>query len=221
MCAVSSLVNRKSHCWRLDHLTGCIWNLLAHILLPLATGALWVSWLKRWLLFVAQAGKMTIFVTGLALTLPGRTLETFYIHGITTFWTSISSFVYLAWIRFLKGWSLILLFIGVPLLMLLSLLVGMLFQFGLAQWEVRFLMPHEINLSCLGVTCNYFDMSSSWLWRLHFLGMLPHLTCRKLLKINIRISEGLGDKLLIFQKKNRIYLCARYLQFLVGTWQEF
>ena len=53
----------------------------------------------------------------------------------------------------------------------------------------------------------------------HFLGKLPHLTCRKLLKINIGFIYGFEDKLLIF-RKSRIYFCARYLQFLVGTWQE-
>ena len=34
------LVNRKIHCWRSDHLTGHILNLLAHTLLPLATDVL-------------------------------------------------------------------------------------------------------------------------------------------------------------------------------------
>ena len=58
---------------------------------------------KGWLLFVAQAGKMTIFITGLGLELPGRTLETFYMFGITTHWTSISSYMCFAWIKLLKG----------------------------------------------------------------------------------------------------------------------
>ena len=62
-----------------------------------------VSSPKRLLLFVAQAAKMTIFVLSLALELPGRTLETFYQFGVTTLWTSICSFVCLAWIKFLKG----------------------------------------------------------------------------------------------------------------------
>ena len=55
---------------------------------------------------------------------------------------------------------------------------------------------------------------------IHFLAKLPHLACWKLLQINIRINYGFGDKLLILRRKTRIYLYARYLQFLVGTWQE-
>ena len=47
-----NLVNRKIHCWRSDNLTGCIWNLLAHILLPLATGVPW-GFLTLKMLFVA------------------------------------------------------------------------------------------------------------------------------------------------------------------------
>ena len=39
-------------------------------------------------------------------------------------------------------------------------------------------------------------------------------------KINIRIIYGFGYKLLILPEKIRIYLCARYSQFLVGTWQD-
>ena len=121
----------------------------------------------------------------------------------------------LAWIKILKGWSLILVFFGVPLLTPWSLLVGMLFPLGLAWWEVSSLMTVEISLSLFGVTCNCFDMSSIWLWRFYFLGKLPHLTCRKLLKINITIIYGFGDKVLILLQITRIYLCARYLQFLL------
>ena len=69
-------------------------------------------------------------------------------------------------------------------------------------------MPHEINLSHLRVTYNCFDVSRGWLWRLHFLGKWPHLTCRKLLQINIGIIYGFGEKPLILQKKKQnISLC--------------
>ena len=112
---------------------------------------------------------MTISVRRLALEPPGWTLETFCMLVVTSIWTSISSFVCFAWIKFLKGWSLILVFIGVPLLTLWSLLVRMLFPFGLASCGVSFSMPHEVNLGSLGVTCNCFDVSSVWLWGLCFL----------------------------------------------------
>ena len=113
--------------------------------------------------FVEQTGKMTIFVTGLALELLGRIIETFYMFGIATLWTSISSFMCLAWIKLLKGWSLILVFTWIPLVTLWSRLVRMLFLLGIAWWVVCSLMPHKINLCHLRVTCNCFDVFCGWL----------------------------------------------------------
>ena len=82
--------------------------------------------------------------------LPGRTPETFYMFGITTLWTSISSFVCLAWIKLLKGCSLILVFTWIPLMTLWSRLVRMLFLLGFAWWEVFSMIPHKTNLCHLG-----------------------------------------------------------------------
>ena len=154
-------------------------------------GRLWSS--------VAQACKMTIFLILSALVLSWRTHETFNVFRITTPGTSISSLMCLICIKsFLVGWSFILVFTWVPLLTIWSGLVVMLLPLALAWWEVCSLMPQQVYLSHLGVTCNFFDVSNSWLWRLHLLDKLPHLACRKLLQINIGIIYGFGDKLLIF-----------------------
>ena len=163
--------------------------------------------LKIWLLFVAQAGKMTIFVTGLSLELPGRTLETFYMLGVTTLWTSMSSFVCLAWIKFLKGWSLILVFIGVPILTLWSLLVGMLFLLGLAWWEASPLMPHEINLICLGsfatpLMCLAADFEDS-IFLASCLTLLAGNFSRSILESFMALERNSSS----FRKKQNISLC--------------
>ena len=67
-------------------------------------------------------------------------------------------FMCLAWLKHLNGWSFMPVFLWVPLLTLWSMLVGMLFSLALAWWKVSSLMPHKVNLSCLGVTCNCFDV---------------------------------------------------------------
>ena len=116
----------------------------------------------------------------------------------------------MAWIKFLKGWSLILLFTGVPLLDCFDLcLWECCFLLGLAWWEVSSLMPKQINLSHFGVTCNCFDMSTSWLWRLHFLGKLLHLPCWILLKINIRIILWSWRQIPHLSEKNPEYISVQ------------
>ena len=77
--------------------------------------------------FVAHTRKMTIFVTGLALELPGGTPESFYMFGITTLWTSISSFIAWLGLNFLKGG-----------LWLLCSLEYLLWLFDLNLWECCF-----------------------------------------------------------------------------------
>ena len=139
-----------------------------------------VSWLERYLLLIAQASKVPIFIAGHALKLSSRTFKTFDVFRILTLGTSVSSLMCSAWIKsWLVGWSLILVFTWTPLVTPWFNLMGILFLLGFAWWEVSSLMPHEITLCCLGVTCNCFDVSSGWLWRLHLLGKLPHCACRK------------------------------------------
>ena len=127
-------------------------------------------------------------------------------------------FVCLAWIKnFLKGWSFILMFTWVPLLW--SRLVGMLFPLALAWWEVCSLMPHEINLSHLGITCNLFDVPSGRLgipssWQAASPCMLETW-------INLYLNHWWSSRQTLHLLRNtRRHLCARYLQFLVGIWKE-
>ena len=157
---------------------------------------------KRFSLLVTQASKVTIFMAIPALVLSCKTLELFYVFGISTLVTSVSSTMGLVWIKsFLVGLSFILVFTWVTFLTFWSGLVGMLFLLALAWWVVCSLMPQKAHLGCLQVTCNFFYMSSSRLWGLHFLGKLPYLACWKPLQINIGIIHGFGDKLLIFEEK--------------------
>ena len=179
-----------------------------------------ISWLKRWLLFIVQTGKMTIFVTGLALKHPSRTLETFYILGVTTLWTSISSFVCLALIKLLKD--------GLWFLCSLEYLFWL---FDLCLWECCFhldLLGGRSTLWCLirltwatwgslaaALTCLVVGFEDS----------IILASCLSLLAWNF--SRSIWESFMVletnsssFRKKTRIYLYARYLQFLVGTWQE-
>ena len=72
---------------------------------------------------------------------------------------SLPCCVWLGWIYFLVRWFLTLVFTWVPLVTLWSRLVGMLFPLAFAWWEVCSLMPQQVHLSWLGVTCNLFDVS--------------------------------------------------------------
>ena len=145
---------------------------------------------------------MTTFSAVLTLKLPHRTLETFYVLWITTIWTSISSLMSLGRIKsFLVGWYLMVVFTWVPLVTLWSGLVGMLFPLALDLWEVCSLMSHQIHLSHLGITCNLFYVMCGRLWWLHLLSKLPNFACRKLLQINVRIIDGLGNKFFILEEK--------------------
>ena len=178
------------------------------------------SGLRRVRPSVAQACKMTIYLTLSALVLSCRTLETFRMFRITTLGTSLSSLMCLAWIKsLLVRWHIMVVFTQVHLLTLWSGIVGMLFPLALAWWEVCYLMSQQVHLSCLGVTCNFVNVPSGRLWGLHFLGKLPHLACWKLLQISIEIIYGFENKLHLLGK-TRKYLNARYFLFLVGTWQE-
>ena len=126
---------------------------------------------------------MAIFVTCLSLELPGRTFEIFYVFGVTTLWTFIFSLMCLAWIKFLLRWYIMVVLTWVPLVTVFF-----------------FWMPHKVNLSCLGINCNLFEVSSSRLWRLHLFGRLPHLACWKLFQIYIWNIYGFGNKLIILQE---------------------
>ena len=62
----------------------------------------------------------------------------------------------------------------------------------LACWEVCTLMPHQIGLSHLGVTCHLLDVPGRHLWALHFLCKLPDLACRKLVQVCVAVINYLG-----------------------------
>ena len=133
------------------------------------------SRLERYFLLVAQACKITTFTASLALELPSRTLETFYVLWITTLWTSISSLISLTRTKFyLVGWHLMIVFTYVPHVSLWSRLVRMLFLLALVWWEVCSLMSHQVHLSHLGVTCNLYYVICVRLWWLHLLSKLPN-----------------------------------------------
>ena len=102
---------KNTHHWRSNHLTGYIWNLFAYITIQLATDVLGVFWFGRLWPSVAQACKMTIYLTISALVLSCRTLKTFYVIWITTLGTTIYSLMSLVCIIFFPvGQSLIFVF---------------------------------------------------------------------------------------------------------------
>ena len=92
-------------------------------------------------------------------------------------------------------------FTWIPPVTLWSRLERLLFPLALAWWEVSSLMSHQIHLSCLGVTCNLFNMMCSRPEWLHLLCKLPDFACKKHFQIYITIIDGLGNKLFIFEKK--------------------
>ena len=70
-----------------------------------------------------------------------------------------------------------------------------------ACWEVCALMPHKINLSCLGVTCHLLDMPGGCLRTLYLLCKLADLACGKPSQVYVAVINCLGDKYIIFQEK--------------------
>ena len=75
-----------------------------------------------------------------------------------------------------------------------------------AFWEICLLVPHQIDLCHLGVTCHLSDVSGSHLWALHFLSKLPDLTCWELVKIYVDVIYGFRNKFFILEKEPKIYL---------------
>ena len=144
---------------------------------------------------------MTIFVTGLALELPSRTLETFYMFGVTTLWTSISSFVCWLGSTFLKGG-----------LWFLCSLENLFWLFDLCLWEYRFhldLHGGRPVLSCLkrftwatwgsvatDLMCLAVDFDDSI-----FLASCLTLLAGNFSRSIFTIIDCLRDKLFIFQRK--------------------
>ena len=102
---------------------------------------------------------MSILVTSFTLKLLGRTLETFHMFGISTLGTCLSFLVWAClgsnfflyggtcWCSLeyhcVTGWAWL---EGVFLLVL-------------SWWEVCTLMSHQMDLGCLVVTCNLFDVT--------------------------------------------------------------
>ena len=105
-------------------------------------------------------------------------------------------------IKFLLiGWHLLTVFTWIPLVAPWSRLERLLFPLALAWWEVCSLMSHQIDLWCLGFTCNLFNMMYRSFRCLHLFCKLPDFACRNLLQIYIAIIYALGNKLFIFQKE--------------------
>ena len=81
----------------------------------------------------------------------------------------------------------------------------------LACWEVCTLVPHEIDLSCLGFICHVLNVPGSYHLALHFLCKLPDFACGKLVQVYVAVINCLEDKLLIFQEKSKDIPCG-------GSW---
>ena len=120
------------------------------------------------------------------------------------------------------GWHLMLIvFTLVPLVTGWSYLERM-FLLVLAWWEVCSLMSHQIDLGHLGVTCNLFDVICCDV--MAFEASIFLASCLTLLAGNfsksILLPFMVWTQTLHLSRRTRLYLYARYLQFLVGTWQE-
>ena len=165
---------------------------------------------------------MIIFTAGLALELPCRTLKTFYVFGITTLWTSISSLMFLVWIKsFLVGWSMI----------LVLHLRYLFWLFDLDLWECCFcllLLCGRSVLWCLiRFTWATWGLLATYLMCLvvDFEDLVFLASCITLLAGNF--SRSILESLMVlesnpwsFRKKQKISPCNDTWQFLVGTWQE-
>ena len=168
------------------HLTGHIWNLLCIHYSCLQLMCLGTFLLKV-ISFVPQLWN-DIFVTGLELELPSRTLETFNMLWITTLGTSISSFVCLVWIKLLKGWSDSLIY---------------------ACWKVVSACSCLVGIQFLDASCNYFDVSSGLSVKTPFsLASCLTLHAGNLSRSILELFYGLGENSSSFrQTKQNISLC--------------
>ena len=81
-----------------------------------------------------------------------------------------------------------------------------LFLLVFACWEICVLVPHQIDLCHLGVTCHLLDVSGGHLWALHFLSKLSDLTCWELVQLYIAVIHGLRYKFFILEKEPKISL---------------
>ena len=160
----------------------------------------WFPWLE-WSLFllVTVACEVPIFMTRFALKLLGWTLETCNVIWISTLLTSLLVPVNILGIK-----ALLVLALPVSCIILVTGWSRLHKVFSLlvfACWEVCTLMPHQIDVSHLGVTCHLLDVPGSHLCTLHLLCKLPDLACGKLVQVYVAVINCLGDKFLIFQAK--------------------
>ena len=109
---------------------------------------------------------MTNFVAALAFISTGWTSKSLYMWAITTLAASVfpcviriksSLFLWFSWFLIIKR-------VG-----FLPKLEGFIFLLGLTGWYLCALMSQEINLYCLWVSCNLFDMLCCSLGTFHFL----------------------------------------------------
>ena len=68
------------------------------------------------------------------------------------------------------------------------------FPLAFAWWEVCLLVSHQVNLGCLGITWYLIYVLCSCCQYLHFLCKLSNLACRKLVRINTTVIDGLWCK---------------------------
>ena len=116
----------------------------------------------------------------------------------------------------LVGWPLMIVFTWIPLVTLWFRLERLLSLLAPTCQGLFSLMSHQIDLSHLGVTCNFFNMMCCRLWCLQHLCKLPDFACRKLLQICITIIDGLVNKFFIFEKKNQNVSLCKILAIFVG-----
>ena len=129
-------------------------------------------------LLITQATEVAKFMTNLTLVLACWTPKPFSVEGVTTFWISVwhcvlrikSSFIFL-W----PSWFFIIKHVG-----FFPKLEGFIFPLGLAGWYLCALMSQEINLYCLWVSCDLFNMFYSGMGTFQLLFQLAHCTCWKL-----------------------------------------
>ena len=75
-----------------------------------------------------------------------------------------------------------------------------------ACWEICVLVPHQIDLCHLRITCHLCDVSGSHLWTLHFLSKLSNLTCWELVQSILLSFMVLDTNSSSLRKKQKISL---------------
>ena len=160
-------------------------------------------WFGTSLLFLeAKTGEMSKLMTSFTLIFLGWALKSLYVTCISTFGTCVLVLMCALGIKSLL--MLVLHLVNVTVMLLVILLLWLHrwpFLLVFACWKFCALVPEEIDLHGLGVTCNLLYVMHRGFWALHPFGKVVHSACGKCIQIYTSITDDSWHKLLISQEK--------------------